>query len=49
MILVLHPDRDRILELRYRYPAGGGSSARVGELIAVLGEIEPMATASPTP
>jgi len=49
VILELHPDRDRILELRYRYPAGRDSSARVGELVAVLGEIEPMATASPTP
>ena len=39
-IFSLHPDGDRILTLRYRYPAGVDSSVRVQQLFDVLGTIE---------
>jgi hypothetical protein len=39
----LHPDgSDRLLTVTYRYPGGGDSQARVGELLELLGEIEPL-------
>ena len=37
----LHPDgSDRLMTVTYRYPGGGDSQARVGELLELLGEIE---------
>ncbi len=40
-IFSLHPDgSDRLLTVVYRYPGGGDSQARVGELLELLGEIE---------
>jgi hypothetical protein len=40
-IFALHPTaHDLMLKLLYTYPAGDDSSARVEELLAVLGEIE---------
>ncbi len=38
--LALHPDRARILSLRYRYPAGDDSSDRVTELLELLASVE---------
>lgn len=39
-IFTLHPDGDRILTLRYRYPAGVDSSVRVQQLFDLLATIE---------
>ena len=39
-IFSLHPDGDRILTLRYRYPAGVDSSVRVQQLFDLLATIE---------
>ena len=37
----LHPDgSDRLMTVTYRYPGGGDSQARVGELLELLGELE---------
>ena len=37
----LHPDgSDRLMTVTYKYPGGGDSQARVGELLELLGEIE---------
>ena len=39
----LHPDgSDRLMTVTYRYPGGGDSQARVGELLELLGELEPL-------
>lgn len=38
--LALHPDRTRIVRLGYRYPAADDSSARVTELLELLGSLE---------
>jgi len=40
VILTLHPDADRMLRLRYRYPAGVDSSVRVEQLFEVLACVE---------
>ncbi|NOZ77824.1 MAG: hypothetical protein GXP48_01335 [Acidobacteria bacterium] len=40
VIFTLSPDGTRIARLRYTYPAGNDSSARVKTLLDVLGEIE---------
>lgn len=40
-IYALHPSGNRLLTLVYRYPPGD-SERRVGELVGVLGEIEPI-------
>ena len=40
VIFTLSPDGSRIARLRYTYPAGNDSSARVRTLLDVLGEIE---------
>jgi hypothetical protein len=39
-IFTLHPDGDRMLTLRYRYPAGVDSSVRVQQLFDLLATIE---------
>jgi len=39
MIFTLHPDADRMLTLRYRYPAGVDSSVRVQQLFDVLATV----------
>lgn len=39
-IVTLHPSGDRLLTLTYVYPAGGDSSARIQQLLAVVAEIE---------
>ena len=39
----LHPDgSDRLMTVTYSYPGGGDSQARVGELLELLGELEPL-------
>ena len=39
----LHPDgSDRLMTVTYEYPGGGDSQARVGELLELLGELEPL-------
>lgn len=43
VIFVLHPDGQRILSLRYRYPAGEDSTERLQSMFEVLGELEPSA------
>lgn len=40
VIFTLHPDADRMLTLRYRYPAGVDSSIRVQQLFDVLATVE---------
>ncbi len=39
MIFTLHPDADRMLTLRYRYPQGVDSSVRVQQLFDVLATV----------
>lgn len=39
-IFTLHPDGDRILTLRYRYPSGVDSSVRVQQLFDLLATVE---------
>jgi hypothetical protein len=39
-IFTLHPDADRMLTLRYRYPAGVDSSVRVQQLFDLLATVE---------
>ena len=40
VLFLIHPSANRLLEIRYLYPAGTDSAARVEQLIAVLGELE---------
>lgn len=43
-VFAVHPQGDRLLSLRYRYPAGGDSKERIDQLLAVLGEVEGITT-----
>ena len=40
IVVLIHPTGDRMLTLRYRYPAANDSAARVEELIEVLSYLE---------
>lgn len=40
VVFTLHPNADRMLRLRYRYPAGVDSSVRVEQLFEVLACVE---------
>ncbi len=40
VLYAIHPAQSRLLEIRYRYPAGEDSSGRVTSLIGLLAEIE---------
>ena len=40
IIYALHPYKDRIMTITYRYPAGDDSSVRVQQLFEVLGVVE---------
>lgn len=39
VVFTLHPDADRMISLRYRYPAGVDSSVRVQQLFDVLATV----------
>jgi hypothetical protein len=47
VILLKHPTEDRLLTIRYRYPAGTDSSVRVQQLLDVLGELEGLGAPPP--
>lgn len=47
VVFSLHPDADRILRLRYRYPAGIDSSVRVEQLFEVLASVEGLEPQTP--
>lgn len=47
VIFAVHPDGDRILRLRYRYPAGEDSTERLRSLFDILGELEGVFSAEP--
>jgi hypothetical protein len=49
VVFTLHPDADRILRLRYRYPAGVDSSVRVQQLFDVLACVEGLDPQAPQP
>ncbi len=49
VVFTLHPDADRMLRLRYRYPAGVDSSVRVGQLFEVLFTVEGIESKAPQP
>jgi hypothetical protein len=40
VLFLIHPSQYSLLEIRYRYPAGDDSAARVEKLIQVLSEVE---------
>ena len=40
VLFLIHPSAYRLLEIRYLYPAGSDSAARVEQLISVLGQVE---------
>lgn len=40
VVFALHPYKDRIMTITYRYPAGDDSSVRVQQLFEVLGVVE---------
>jgi hypothetical protein len=40
VVLLKHPTANRLLTIRYRYPAGADSSIRVQQLLDVLGVLE---------
>jgi hypothetical protein len=40
VLFLIHPSASRLLEMRYLYPAGNDSAARVEQLISVLGQLE---------
>jgi len=46
VLFAIHPDGDRVLRLTYRYPAAADSGERVGQLLALLAELEPLAPAA---
>lgn len=39
-VFMIHPSGNRLLTIHYRYPAGDDSSARVEQLISVIGYLE---------
>jgi hypothetical protein len=45
VVFTLHPDADRMMRLRYRYPAGLDSSIRVQQLFDVLATVEALEAA----
>lgn len=45
-VFAVHPMGDRLLSVRYVYPAGGDSEERLQQLFALLGEIEILAPAA---
>ena len=47
VVFTIHPDADRMLRLRYRYPAGIDSSVRVEQLFEVLGTVEGIEPTAP--
>ncbi len=42
LVLALHPTANRLLTLTYTYPAADDSQERVGQLLELVGELEPL-------
>lgn len=48
-VFTLHPRQNRPLILRFVYPEGDSTKARIDQLFAVLGELEGVGTRTPAP